>query len=479
MTAICVTGATGYIGSRLVPALLDAGHDVTCLARTPSKLEAAEWSGRVRVVEGDVLTGAGLLDALRGCETAYYLIHSIGSSDDWADRDVRAARAFRTACAEAGVRQIVYLGGLGEGGSELSEHLRSRHETGDELRAGSVPVTELRAAVVIGSGSASFEILRNLVENLPAMLTPRWVRTRCQPIAVDDILAYLVGVAGLDESLGRVLEVGGPDVLTYEEMMRRYATVRGLRRRLIVPVPVLSPGLSSLWIGLVTPLPPGLARPLVDSLTSEVVVRNDEIRSLVPRSLTPFDEAVRRATASLRRQEGAVEPADPGPLDPDWAGGALLVDRRRATAHASPDSVHRVLGSIGGQRGWFAYDALWVLRGAIDRLVGGPGLRRHRGPGPRPPLAVGHDLDFWEVEALEPGRLLRLRAEMRLPGRAWLEWQTEPDGARTILHQTASFAPSGLAGRLYWYALWPFHQLIFGRMCTRIAQAAEREAAAT
>lgn len=468
-----MTGATGYIGSRLVPALLEAGHEVTCLARTPEKLTAASWSDRIRIVEGDLLTGSGLAEALANCEVAYYLVHSIGSSADWAQRDIDAARTFRAACAEAGVRQIVYLGGLGEGGDDLSEHLQSRHDTGDELRAGPVPVTELRAAVVIGSGSASFEILRNLVENLPAMLTPRWVRTRCQPIAIDDVLRYLVGVAGLEDAMGRTLEVGGPDVLTYEQMMRRYAGVRGLRRRLILPVPVLSPKLSSLWIGLVTPLPPPLARPLVDSLTTEVVVRDDTIRSLVPVALTSFDDAVRSATATLQPQPDEPSPADPGPLDPAWAGGALFVDRRTAITSATPAAVHRVLESLGGRRGWLAYNPLWTLRGLIDRLLGGPGLRRYRGPGPRPPLAVGHDMDFWTVEAIEPGRVLRLRAEMRLPGRAWLEWRMEPDGARTVLRQTASFAPAGLAGRVYWYALWPVHQLLFKRMCDRIARAAQ------
>lgn len=472
MTRVCVTGATGYIGSRLVPKLLEHGHDVRCLVRDPDKLTQASWARDVEIVRGDVRSAGSLAVALDGCSVAYYLVHGIGSGADWATEDRQAAEAFRRASSTAGVEQIVYLGGLGEPRSDLSEHLRSRHEVGAELAAGDVPVTELRAAVVIGSGSASFEILRHLVEKLPVMLTPRWVRNRCQPIGIDDVLSYLVGVVGRPEARGRVFEIGGPNILTYEEMMRTYASVTGLPRRLILPVPVLSPRLSSLWIGLVTPLPPALARPLIDSLTVDVVVRDDSIRSIVPLDPMPYTETVRRATASVRGEPGAEasRPADPGSLDPPWSGGKIFVDRREVLVDADPDAVYSVLSQIGGEGGWFSYDALWALRGAVDRMLGGPGLRRHRGP--RPPLVTGGELDFWRVDAVEPGRMLSLRAEMKMPGRARLEWHIDPHGGGSLLHQTASFAPSGLLGRLYWYALLPLHRLVFARMCHGIATAA-------
>lgn len=488
---VLVTGATGYIGGRLVPALLAAGHDVRCLARTPAKLADRRWRGEVEVVAGDVLDAGSVRAALSGIEAAYYLVHSMDGHGDFRARDRQAAEAFRDAAAAAGVARIVYLGGLGSDG--LSEHLRSRHEVGRVLAAGPVPVTELRAAVIIGSGSASFEMLRNLVDVLPVMVAPRWVETRCQPIAIRDILRDLVAVLDVDATAGGVFDVGGPDVLTYREMMRIQAEEAGLRHRLVLAVPVLTPKLSSLWVGLVTPLPPGLARPLVESLRTEVVVRDDRFRALVGGDPLPFREAVRLAlrrvqdlevattwaTAELGRaaptaRRDGDDHAAPQPDDPHWSGGTVFVDHRSADSSATPDELFRVVLGIGGARG-YAADVLWRIRGALDALIGGIGLRRGR----RHPdeLSVGDALDFWRVEALEPGRMLRLRAEMKLPGEAWLQFTVSPDGAGgSRLDQRARFHPRGLWGRVYWVALLPFHALIFPRLARRLVAAAERPA---
>jgi hypothetical protein len=386
------------------------------------------------------------------------------------------------------VGRIVYLGGLGrDEDPRLSRHLRSRHEVGRVLAAGRVPVIELRAAVIIGSGSASFEMLRYLVEVLPVMVTPRWVDNRCQPIAIRDVLAWLVraaepdGIAMSDDGAHHaIVEIGGPDVLTYREMMRIYAEVAGLPRRRVVAVPVLTPALSSRWVGLVTPLPTGLARPLVESLINEVVVHRPA-PSLDPAPLS-FRRAVelaldrsaelqvvtRWSDASLAGQT----PADPLPTDPDWAGGSLLSDEQSTPTAASPAQVFATVTGIGGDRGWYVTPLLWGLRGWIDKLVGGVGMRRGR----RHPdeLGVGDALDFWRVEAVDPHRLVRLRAEMKLPGEAWLQWTIEPTATGSVLHQQAVFSPRGLFGRLYWYVLVPFHAVIFERMCKRIAAEAER-----
>ena len=482
---VLVTGATGYIGGRLVPELLAAGHTVRCLARTPSKLDDLGWRADVEVVRGDVTDADSLAEALAGVDAAYFLVHSMGSTPDFAAHDRRAAETFRDAAAAAGVRQIVYLGGLGDDGPGLSSHLDSRHEVGQVLAAGSVPVTELRAAVIIGSGSASFEMLRNLVEVLPAMVTPKWVRTRCQPVAIRDMLHYLVAAIDEPAAAGRVLEVGGPDVLTYLDMMRVYAEIAGLPKRLVVQVPVLTPRLSSHWIGLVTPLPAGLAKPLVESLSTEVVVHDHAIDEVLPHRCLPFREAVALALQRVEHLEvdtrwsGADlpghSPADPLPSDPDWAGGTMFADVQAAATAASPDAVFRTVSGIGGRRGWYVANWLWSIRGWMDRAVGGIGLRRGR----RHPddLRVGDALDFWRVEAYEPSSLLRLRAEMRLPGEAWLEWRIEAHdaddpSAGCTLHQRALFHPRGLWGRLYWYSVLPFHALIFGRLCHALADAA-------
>ncbi len=440
---VVVAGATGYIGRRLVAELVEQGRSVRCMARTPAKLDGEDWRSSVEVVRADLLDSESLAGALAGMDAAYYLVHSMAGGDDFEARDQLAAKRFRDAVARAGIAQIIYLGGLGDGGAEeLSAHLRSRHEVGRTLAGGPVPVTELRAAVIIGSGSASFEMLRNLVEVLPAMVTPKWVDTRCQPIGIRDVLGYLVGVLGRDDALGRVFEIGGPDVLTYREMMQQFAEEAGLKRRIIVPVPVLSPRLSSLWVGLVTPLPVALARTLVDSLVNEVIVRDHSIESVVSRTNVGYRESVRlalRRVADLdvrtRWTDADDTPADPMPADPDWSGGTMLADAQCVDVHAAPEDVFATVLGIGGKRGWLVANSLWRARGVADRLVGGIGMRRGR----RHPdlLRVGDALDFWRVEALEPNRLLRLRAEMRLPGEAWLEWRLSPTSEGTRLEQRA------------------------------------------
>ncbi len=483
MATTLVTGATGYIGGRLVPELLAGGHQVRCLVRSPSKLADADWRDEVEILEGDVTDPEALKRAMAGVDVSYYLVHSMGGPAEFDEEDRRAATCFRDAASDARIGRIVYLGGLGrDDDPKLSRHLRSRHEVGRVLAGGDVPVTELRAALIIGSGSASFEMLRYLVEVLPVMVTPRWVENRCQPIAIQDILAWLVSTAGRTGP-SEILEVGGPDVLTYRAMMQTYAELAGLPRRLVVSVPVLTPKLSSLWVGLVTPLPADLAKPLVASLINEVVVNDPPHDGPVAAPL-PFRDAVSQALEGAAERRVATRwsdaalpgrtPADPLPSDPEWAGGSLLVDETSAASAAPPAAVFATVSGIGGERGWYVTPLLWGVRGWIDKLVGGVGMRRGRRHPDR--LWVGDALDFWRVEAVEPDRLLRLRAEMKLPGRAWLEWRVEPEDGGTRLSQRAMFYPRGLTGRAYWYTLIPFHALIFARMARRIAAAAEQAA---
>lgn len=476
---ILVTGATGYIGGRLVPSLLEAGHEVRCLARDPDKLSQDPWRDRVDVVAGDVLDATTLGGALAGCDAAYYLVHSMdGGDEDFRERDRRAAETFRSAADDAGIGRIVYLGGLGAG-DDLSHHLASRQEVGAILAAGATPVTEVRAAVIIGSGSVSFEMMRYLTEVLPIMITPKWVRTRCQPIAIRNVLEILVAALDADDRESHVWEVGGPDRLTYEEMMRVYAEEAGLPRRIIIPVPLLSPQLSRHWIGLVTPLPVGVAKPLVNSLRNEVTVEDNSVAERLTSGLVPFREAVRRALqrsmdgeVTTRWSDAATHPAEAQPTDPSWAGGTLKVDERIVTTTASSADVYWAFARIGGDVGYYFANWIWRLRGIFDKLIGGVGLRRGR----RHPeeIRTGEALDFWRVVAVEPGRRLVLWAEMKLPGKGWLEFEAVAASDGTRLRQTAFFEPRGLFGRLYWLVLVPFHHVIFGRMARRIVRAAER-----
>ncbi|MER7575998.1 SDR family oxidoreductase [Streptomyces sp. NPDC126514] len=483
-----VTGATGYIGGRLVPELLDAGHRVRCLARSPGKLRDHPWAGYVETVQGDVTDAESVAAGMRGIDVAYYLVHALGSGTGFEDTDRRAARIFAEQAHAAGVRRIVYLGGLTPEGvpeQSLSPHLRSRAEVGRIFLDAPVPAAVLRAAVVIGSGSASFEMLRYLTERLPVMVTPSWVHTLTQPIGVRDVLRYLVGCATLPGDVDRAFDIGGPDVLTYREMMRRYAAVAGLRPRVIVPVPVLTPRLSSHWVGLVTPVPAAIARPLTESLRHEVVCREHDIARYVPDlpgRPQPFDEAlslalrrVREAQVVTRWSSAAVPgaPSDPLPTDPDWAGGSLYQDERQRSVDAPRDALWKVIEGIGGDNGWYSFPLAWAVRGWLDRFVGGVGLRRGRRDAER--LRVGDSLDFWRVEEIEPGRLLRLRAEMRLPGLAWLEMyaETDADGG-TRYRQRALFHPRGLLGHAYWWSVSPFHAVVFGGMARNITQAAAK-----
>ncbi|MEK7252008.1 MAG: SDR family oxidoreductase [Actinomycetota bacterium] len=472
---ILVTGATGYIGGRLVPRLLDAGHEVRCVARNPQKLSLYPWRHRVEVAGGDVLDERAIKDALVGCDAAVYLVHSMSAGKDFSRLDRRAALTFRSAAADAGIRRIVYLGALGTEGVARSRHLRSRHEVGHILAGGSTPVTEIRAAAIVGSGSLSFEMLRSLTEVLPVMTTPKWVRTRCQPIAVSDVLEILRGAVEDEATESRVVEAGGPDVLTYGDMMRVYAEEAGLRRRILIPIPVLNPWLSSWWIGLVTPLPTKVARPLVESMRTEVVVTTPQ--TLVPIEQTPFRVAVRRALSRLpggvitRWSDAASQPAAPTPTDPEWSGGTVFMDRQVMPTDTDADHLFWAFSRIGGRVGYYGLDWAWRIRGVLDRLVGGVGLRRGR----RHPteVRIGEAVDCWRVEDVVPGESLRLLAEMRLPGNAWLEWEIRETEFGTDLIQTAWFRPRGLAGRVYWYLMLIPHRIVFPRMAHRITAAAE------
>ena len=481
---VLVTGASGYVGGRLVPVLVEAGIAVRCLARTPKKLDAAPWRGSVEVVEGAV--GDELSEALRDVDVAVYLVHSIGVGEAWTAAELTDATSFGQQAADAGVRRIVYLGGLGDDAEQLSEHLRSRHAVGRALGAAGVEVVELRAGVVIGSGSTSFEMLRYLVDVLPIMVTPRWVATKCQPIAIHDVLAYLAAAVSAASVPPGIYEIGGADVVTYAEMMSIYAEAAGLPRRRLVMVPVLTPRLSSHWVGLVTPVPATLARELVESLVNEVVVTDTRAHDAFGIAPMGLRAAIDRSLAATRR--GAIptsfNDADlqwfaPMPTDPRWSGGTELTDVRTAVSPATPAAVFAAIEGVGGRRGWYSSQILWQLRGLLDLLAGGPGLRRGR----RDPdhLRVGDPVDFWRVSEIVAGTRVRLHAEMRLPGDAWLTWELA-DGpwSTTAVTQTATFRPRGLLGRLYWLGVAPFHRFVFpGMLRGIVADASTREGWAT
>jgi uncharacterized protein YbjT (DUF2867 family) len=471
MRTVLLTGATGYVGGRLLAALLERGERVRCLVRRPDAI--APQPG-VTVIAGDALDPHAVRQALEGVEVGYYLVHAMGSGEGFDERDRRAATIFADAARDAGVRRIVYLGGLGAG-DRLSAHLASRQEVGRLLASTGVETIEFRASIVIGSGSLSFELIRSLTERLPVMVTPRWVRTQAQAIAIEDVVAYLVAALDLDARGSEVFEIGGADVATYGELMREYARQRGLRR-LLVPVPVLTPRLSSLWLGLVTPVNARVGRTLVESLPHETVVHDPGALDRFPIRPCGYREAIARALRSDDSALSETRRSDvPGPLarptwPPDRPTGARLLDSRVCVVPVPPAQAFRPIRRIGGTAGWYYGDALWRLRGLVDLLVGGVGLRRSR-PDPETP-AVGSVLDFWRVEAFEPDRLLRLRAEMRLPGRAWLQFEVDGDERGSRIRQTAVFDPSGAGGLLYWYALLPLHGVVFRGMLARIAQAA-------
>ena len=474
---ILLTGATGYVGGRLLQALEQKGHRVRCLARRPEFLKP-RVAAATEIVAGDVLDRNSLDAALSGVSVAYYMVHSLGSAGSFEENDRQAARNFGAAAKVAGVERIIYLGGLGNDEETLSPHLRSRQEVGHILRESGVPALEFRASVVIGSGSLSFEMIRSLVERLPIMTTPKWVSMPAQPIAIDDLIAYLMAALRLPVSAYRIYEIGGADQVSYADIMRTYARHRGMRIRMI-PVPVLTPFLSSLWLGLVTPLYARIGRKLIESIVHSTVVRDNSALAVFDIRPMGIDEAVRKALANEDKQFAATRWSDALSSSGEthtWGGeqfGTRLVDSRTAQVSRSPAVAFRPIQQIGGDSGWYAWNWLWRVRGFLDLLLGGVGVRRGRPVSET--LRVGDTIDFWRVEKFEPDRLLRLVAEMKLPGRAWLEFEVTGDDSTATIRQTAIFDPVGLWGRLYWYALYPLHQLVFGGMLRRIVAATVRD----
>ncbi len=465
---VLVTGATGYIGGRLIPRLLEAGHQVRAMARNPARLGGREWASQVEVVGGDLLKPETLREALAGCEAAYYLVHSMGSGSGFEDRDRQAAQNFVKAGSH--LSHVVYLGGLLPE-SAASDHLMSRAETGAVLAAG-LPMTEFRAGPIIGSGSASFEMVRYLTERLPVMVAPRWILNPVQPVAIRDVLAYLVPALEI-EPCG-VVDIGA-DVLTFRHMMLEYARLRN-EPRFIFPVPVLAPGLAALWVGLVTPIPNSLAVPLVRGIVQPVIADTRKAHRLFPQ-IRPIAYAKAVELALVRIEERMVETrwssagGDPPRYRMEDREGMIRETHSVRSPH-SPEQLFRTFSGLGGERGWLTWQWAWEARGLLDKLMGGPGLRRGR----RHPdhLEIGEALDFWRVEEIDPGRMLRLRAEMRVPGRAWLQFEALPEDSGSVLVQTALFEPRGLLGFLYWYLLYPVHWLIFRSMVRNIAKAADR-----
>ena len=480
---IAVTGSTGYVGGRLVPRLLESGYRVRCVTRSRESLANRSWSDDVEIVEADRQSQDQTLMALAGANRAFYLVHSMTAERNFAEAEENMAGVFADAARQSNLKQIVYLGGLGEDNLEKSLHLQSRHNVGKILASGPTPVTELRAAIIIGSGSASFEMLRSLVEVLPIMVVPRWVtKTKCQPISIGDVLNNLLHVLQDNSYENQIREIGGPEVVSYREMMHAYTKVAGLRRRVILPVPVLTPRLSSHWVNLVSPLPFTLARALIDSLTTDVVVQHETRNEQALKNEDTLDSAIGKALARIQELEiptrwsdtsSFKDPARPEPTDPVWSGGKILVDKREAFSHASEKSVMKTICSVGGDNGWFAFNWLWAIRGFVDKLLGGVGLRRGR----RHPsdLRVGDTVDFFKVTSITPNGL-RLLAEMKVPGHAWLEWNIQKqDNKKILVTQQALFVPKGVLGRAYWYALLPAHIVIFSRMLNNLIQKAEAE----
>lgn len=480
---ILVTGATGYVGGRLAPLLLERGYRIRAVARSLDKLACRPFASdpRCELARADVLDLDSLRAALAGCRAAYYLVHSMGSAGErFAQADHESARLFAQACAETGVERIIYLGGLGDERADLSHHLRSRLETGKILASGPVPVTFLRAAAILGAGSASYEILRSLVERLPVMITPRWVRTRCQPISIRNVLDYLAGCLEHPETAGQTYDIGGPDILDYEELFHIYAEVAGLRRRVVIPVPFLSPRLSKYWLRFITPVPPSVFSPLVEGLRNEVVCAENRIREVIPVPLQSVRETFQAARRDLKDRLVPTCWSDAGQVRaPEWlvcgdvpyAGGKVYEIGYKAVLSAPPETVWTAVESIGGERGWYFADILWKLRGLVDRMMGGVGL----GPGRKNPqcLLVGDSLDCWRVHASEPPRRLVLLAVMKSPGEAALELTLAPAaGGATAFTLLARFQPRGLAGLAYWYGLFLPHLVLFRGMIRGLAKAA-------
>jgi uncharacterized protein YbjT (DUF2867 family) len=465
-----LTGATGYVGGRLLHSLEEGGVRLRCLARRPEYLAARVAPG-TEVVGGDVLDPESLSRAMAGVTTAYYLVHSMSDDGDWEEMERRSARVFGEVAARAGVQRIIYLGGLGSG-PDLSDHLQTRQEVGRILGAAGVPVLELRASIIIGSGSLSFEMIRSLVEKLPVMTTPSWVRVQAQPISIEDVIAYLTEARTVTLTQSRVYEIGGSEVVSYGEIMREYARQRGLHR-LMIPVPVLTPAISSLWLGLVTPLYARVGRKLIEGVRNPTVVQDDAALSAFAVRPRGVSEAIQRALANEDQEFASTRWSDANGHSSKRPRryGRRIVDSQTVRVNVPPGEAFAPVRSIGGDVGWYHGDVLWQIRGSLDRLVGGPGLRRGR----RDPvdLRPGDALDFWRVEAYEPDQMLQLRAEMKLPGRAWLQFEAEPDNGGTILTQTAVFDPTGLAGLIYWYALLPIHTPMFRGMLRNVARAAE------
>ena len=480
---VLVTGASGYIGARLVPRLLEKGYKVRALSRSYEKLKGYSWAThpQVELVAQDMLDREGLTNAAQGCDVAFYLVHSMNSQNkNFSDADRKAAENMVAASATAGLKRIIYLGGLGEQSDDLSKHLRSRAEVQSILTDGTVPVTVFRAAMIIGSGSTSFEILRYLVEHLPFMITPTWVRTPSQPIAVRNVLHYLIESLSQSETTGQIYDIGGPEIVTYQQLMDIYAEEAGLARRLVIPVPFFTPRLSSYWIHFVTPVPAYIARPLADGLRNKAVCRERRICDVIPQELLPCRLAIKLALANHQHERveshwtdaGAIPPAewfDTG--DPDWAGGTRYEDIRSVTVVATKEEIWQPVIRLGGKTGWYYGNWLWKLRGIMDRLIGGVGLtrgRRHLYE-----LKHGDALDVWRVVAVVPHKRLLLTAEMKLPGKAMLEFKIDevaPDKVK--LTQTAKFLPSGLLGLAYWWAVTPLHSFVFGGMLRGIVKAA-------
>ncbi len=483
---VAVIGATGYIGARLVPKLIDAGWHVRAIGRNPEKLNGRSWSkaAGVKTVCADVFEVESLEKAVQGCSAIFYLVHSMNpQTGDFAQADRMAAINMTAAAEKAGVKRIVYLAGLGDETVDLSHHLQSRREVEDILKSGNVPLTVFRAAMIVGSGSASFEILRYLVERLPVMITPRWVSTQCQPIAVRNVLHYLVACLNVPETTGKTFDIGTEEIVTYADLMRIYAEEAGLAKRWIIPVPVLTPKLSSYWIHLVTPIPASLAQPLAEGLRNPVLCRETKIREYIPQKLLSCREAISLALEKMRLQQVETSWMDAGEVapvewstdeDPSWAGGTVFRDNRKMIVKGSAEQLWPAVIGLGGKTGWYYANWLWKLRGAFDRLIGGPGLGRGR----RNPHLVqpGDALDFWRVLTVEENQRLKLVAEMILPGEAVLEVRLiESAEGTTEVQQCARFKPHGLSGLLYWYAVLPFHNLIFTGMMKGIARVSGAE----